>query len=262
MTKDEFHSFLEYVYNEYLRERIHRAARYFDDPRILYHRGYEMKGLRRALYVINYIQAHCDDDDDVYSTFRSGALSDAVDQVRRSVRWNNELAREVGLLDALDQYYEEIVAGLDIADFPEQEFQMLRDFGFHDPKVDLQGLVVLIKMRQKESVVRQKEGLHVSRKLEQTVEILGSAQEAFDKGKEEDEEEDKEKSGRPKKPRRWFKGLGKIGQGAAMSIGDICLAAGIFKFPVSPETQTWGAIVSATAGVGMILDGVGELRDE
>jgi hypothetical protein len=56
--------------------------------------------------------------------------------------------------------------------------------------------------------------------------------------------------------------LGKIGRGAGISIGDVCLAAGILKFPVSLETQTWGAIVSATTGVAMIMDGIGELRGE
>jgi hypothetical protein len=32
--------------------------------------------------------------------------------------------------------------------------------------------------------------------------------------------------------------------------------------PVSPETQTWGAIASVATGIGTVLSGVGNLRNE
>lgn len=263
MTNNEFHSFLEYVYNEHLRKRIHRIGRDFGHREVFHRWEYEWQGLKRALHVIDYIQTYCDDEDDIYRTFRIDRLGRAVDEIKNGVHWHNWLAREIGLLDALDQYYQELSSGLDIADFPEHEYQMLQEFGFHNPKVDLQGVIYLIKIRQKQRMAWQKEKLYVSRELEHTVEILASAQKDFHEDDEEEEDENTEgKSERPKKSRRWFKGLGKIGQGAAMSIGDICLAAGLLSFPVSPETQTWGSLVSATAGVTMVLDGVGELRGE
>jgi hypothetical protein len=258
MTRDEFHSFLEYVYNEYLRKSIHRVGRYFDHPKMSHHWEYEWRGLKRALHVIEYTQSCCDNEDDIYHTFKLERLRRAVDEIQDGVRWNNRLAREIGLLDALDQYYTELVSGLDAEDFPPEEFEMMREIGFHDPKRDLQGIICLLKMRQKEKVSWQKEKMCVSRELERTVEILAAAQDDF----KETDSDSSGKSDPPKKPRRWFKGLGKIGQGAAMSIADICLAAGVLKFPVSPETQTWGTLVSATAGTGLVLDGIGELRGE
>jgi hypothetical protein len=66
----------------------------------------------------------------------------------------------------------------------------------------------------------------------------------------------------PKKSRRWFKGLGQISQGAALSIANIGLAINVFKLPVSPETKTWGAIASVTTGIGTVLNGIGDLRNE
>jgi hypothetical protein len=126
-----------------------------------------------------------------------------------------------------------------------------------DPKSNLQGIIYLLKSRNK-GKFRSSNEKSVSHQLKYTVEKLSEAQSEF---KETDKEliEKKEKA---KKSRRWFKGLGQIGQGAALSIGDIALAARMLTFPVSPETQTWGALVSATTGVGMILNGVGELRGE
>jgi hypothetical protein len=66
----------------------------------------------------------------------------------------------------------------------------------------------------------------------------------------------------PKKSRRWFKGLGQIAQGAAFSIANVALAMGALQFQVSPETQTWGAIASVTTGIGTVLSGIGDLRNE
>jgi len=220
------------------------------------HSGYEWKGLTRALHIADYIETYCDDADDIYRTFQLERLRRAVDEIEDGVRWNNRLSREIGLFDALDQYYAELVTGLNIDDFPEQEYEMLAEFGVHNPKAHLQGIICLLKLRQQEKVSWQKEKICVSRELERTVEILSSAQEDF----REQDGGSNEESGPPKKPRRWFKGLGKIGQGAAMSIGDICLAASLLEVPVSPETKTWGALVSATAGTGIILDAMGELR--
>jgi hypothetical protein len=65
-----------------------------------------------------------------------------------------------------------------------------------------------------------------------------------------------------KKPRRWFKGLGHIVQGAAMSLADLGLAFGVLDFAVGVETRSWGALVSVTAGVGTIMNGAGDLRNE
>jgi hypothetical protein len=67
---------------------------------------------------------------------------------------------------------------------------------------------------------------------------------------------------RPKKSRRWFKGVGQIAQGSALSIADVALAIGVLHLPVSPETQSWGAIASVATGIGTILNGVGDLRNE
>lgn len=66
----------------------------------------------------------------------------------------------------------------------------------------------------------------------------------------------------PQKSRRWFKGVGQIAQGSALSIADVALAIGVLKLPVSAETQSWGALASVAAGFGTLLNGVGDLRHE
>jgi len=255
MANEEYKEFLKFVFNEYTRARIDRISRYWDDPRMWHQWHYEWKRLRRAIDIMNYINNHCDDTDEIYRTFRLKRLRRVIDEIEDGVRWNNRLAEKLGFLDAFDAYYDEIVEGLDISLFPESELDMLRQVGFRDPKSDLQGIIYLLKARKKKRLRLNKE-ISMSRQLKKTVEVLSESQKEF----KEDENLNEQK--KPKKSRRWFKGLGQIGQGAALSISNIALATGVLKFPVPPDTQTYGALVSATTGVGMILTGVGDLRGE
>ena len=72
----------------------------------------------------------------------------------------------------------------------------------------------------------------------------------------------KESDDQPRKSRRWFKGLGQIAQGSALSIANVGLAMGAITIPVATETASWGAIVSSITGVGMVLNGIGEFWGE
>ena len=257
MDNEEYKEFLKYVFDEYIQPRISRIQRYWDHPKMSHHWHYEWRGLKKSVDLVNYITNHCENNDEIYRTFTSDRLKRAVDEINDGVRWNNRLAEESGFLDAIDSHYNEIVDGLDVELFPESEIELLQEFGFKHPKSNLRGIIYLLKSRNKDKY-RSRNEMSVSSALKYTVDKLSDAQNDF-------KEPDKEiitKEEKPKKSRRWFKGLGQIGQGVALSIGDIALAAGMLKFPVSPETQTWGALVSATTGVGMILNGVGELRGE
>ena len=253
MANEEYKQFLKYIFNEYIRPRIQRIDRYFDHPKMWHHWHYEWRGLKRAIDLINYIIEHCEDTHDIYRTFTLDRLRKAVDEIEDGVRWNNRLAEETGFLDVLDSYYEEIVDGLDAELFPEAEYELMREIGFKDPRSDLRGIIYILQARKKKHLSYE---VSVSQNLKNTVETLSKAREQF---KRTDKNHNTEK---PKKSRKWFKGLGQIGQGAALSIGNIALALGALTFPVSTETQTWGALVSATTGVGMIMNGVGELRGE
>jgi len=256
MTNDEYKEFLKYIFDEYIQPRIHRIGHYWY-PEMNRHWHDEWRGLKRAVDLINYIDSHCDDQNDIYRTFTLERLRKAVDEVEYSVHWNNRLAEEAGFLDAFDSHYNEIIQGLNIELFPESELEILQEFGAKDPKSKLRGIIYLLKTRNKDKCNYNNE-TSISNQLNKIVKRLDEAESAF----KETDKDSSEKEDRPRKSRRWFKGLGQIGQGAALSIGDIALAAGMLKFPVSPETQTWGALVSATTGVGMILNGVGELRGE
>lgn len=258
MTNDEYKEFLKYIFNEYIRSRIYRMEHLFDHPHQFEYWNYQLLRLKRAVGLINYINDYSSGDSStIYGTFTLSGLRGTISIIREGVNHNNYRAEETGFLDALDSYYDEIVEGLAIELFPESEYDLLREFGSRDPRSDIQGIIYLLKARKRRGYCSNKE-VSISKRLKDVVEKLSEYEEHF---KEQDEKKTL-KEERPKKSRRWWKGLGQIGRGAALSIGDMALAIGVLHFPVSPETQTWGSLVSATTGVGMIRNGIGELRNE
>lgn len=254
MANEDYKNFLNFIFNECIQPRIFYFPKYHPFER--YDWYHDLDRLKRAVDLVNFINKHCQNSNDIYNTFKLERLRGAVDAIEDGVRCNNRLAEETGFLNAFDTYYDQIVEGLDVELFPESEYKILKELGFKDPQSDLRGIIYFLKAKKK--TYPSYNELPVSQNLKNTVKKLSEAQEQF----REPEEKEINKKMKPKKSRRWFKGLGQIGQGAAISIADIALAFGTLQFPVSPETQTWGSLVSATTGVGMILNGVGELRGE
>lgn len=258
MNPLEYRAFLDYVYDQYVRSRTLRLRGKYG-PLIYHERYFEldrvMAGLRRAVATTEYIRKHCGSDPDVYRIFTPEHIANIVSDVHRAVRFHNRIAEEAGFTEALDAHLEEIVADLDIEHLPEEDLEILRDLGSADPRTELMAMIYLVKKRLAR-LARYSDNLPPSRELSRAEEILSGEVEEFQSRTENSNLEP------PQKPRRWFKGLGQIAQGTALSIGNIALAAGALALPVSPETATWGAITSSATGVGMISNGIGELRGE
>lgn len=256
MNEQEYKDFLTYLSNEYIEGRKYIVLRRFRHPKGEYGFDWQWHRLRASMGVINFIKYHCDSDDAIYKTFRMERLKTTVDGVEDGVRMNKRIASDAGFLSAVEDHFAEILDGMVPEYFPPEELEILQELGSQNPKVELAGIIYLLKARKTYLVSSTKE-VSVSKQLDQVVERLSKEQKRF---KEETEEQNREISERP--GRRWFKALGQICQGAALSIANVGLAVGLLPFSVSPETKTWGALLSTTSGVGMILTGVGDLRNE
>lgn len=125
MTNDEYKEFLKYIFNEYIRPRIHRIECYYD-KRGFNHLHDSLRHLKRSVDLINYISNHCEDSGDIYRTFTLERLKISVEQIQIGVHENNRIAEKAGFLDALDAYYDEIVEGLAVELFPESEYDLLK----------------------------------------------------------------------------------------------------------------------------------------
>ena len=158
---------------------------------------------------------------------------------------------ETGISDVVEEFWDEIVDGMDISDIPEADFEALREAGSHDPKGEIHVSMVRIKKRKMSLRYDSKES-SVRYSLERTESIVERKKEVLKKCN----------SNNPPTKKKLFKGLGGICRGAILIGVDIGLLAGFWPVPLSPDTTTVGAVASITTGIGDIMIAVGELRGE
>ena len=247
-NSQDFDAFLEYLFETQIQPRLplvrNRHRHHFEDEFEL-----ALGQLRWTNRVLTFIEQS---GGDPYSTFKDEALANTIADASYGVRFHNRIAEESGLFDVLDDHYSEIAAGIEPRHLPPQEADTLRALGFSEVADHLPAILHMIRNRAS----RPREG-RISQTLGGLPERLEAAQQQH-----RDSQKESRPSDLPRKSRRWFKGLGQVVQGSAMSIADIALAAGTLHLPVSPETRSWGTIASTTAGVGMILGGVGDIKGE
>lgn len=159
----------------------------------------------------------------------------------------------------MDEYFNAIGMALSVDDLPPEEPDMLQARGFPELADHLTGVIYAARLEAEERARWGRGDSGPSADLGGVDEALGRAAQQYHALAQRDGEAG---AAEGRKSRRWFKGFGQIEQGAAMSLADVGLAAGCFHFPVSAETQTWGALTSITAGIGTIMNGAGDLRGE
>jgi hypothetical protein len=258
MNDQEYAEFMSYLFERHVRPRLPRLRR-----RMFHHMEdefhYHLDQAERSARVLRFIESYSDDDEDAYRTFTVERLSRAVSDTRSSLSFSNRITEEGGFLDAYESHETEILYGLQPDHLPEEDKEILREIGSINPEVELRGLVYAAKARVRR-VERQHREISIRQELKNCEAQLEQGEKTFQMALELKEPESNKNV--PKKSRRWFKGVGQIAQGSALSIADVALAIGVLHLPVSAETQTWGAIASVTTGIGTILNGVGDLRNE
>lgn len=220
---------------------------------------YHLDRAERSARIFRFIESYCEDSDDVYRTFTTEILARSTSDVRYSLSFNTRITEEGGFLDAYEEHENEILNGLKPEHLPGADKEIIREIGSVEPDVELRSLVYAAKERVQKARSQHRE-VSVRQELRDFEKRLEQTEQSFRKVAELKEPE--LMKDRPKKSRRWFKGVGQVAQGSALSIADVALAIGILKLPVSAETATWGALASVATGVGTVLNGIGDLRNE
>lgn len=258
MTEAEYREFLSFLFERYVGPRIarvrHRYRHHFEDEL-----SYHLDQAVRSAQVLRFVDSYCHDDEEAYRTFTLERLKSAVSETRHSFEFSNRLTDEAGFLEACESHTREIADGLGAVHLPDADKDVLREIGSPNPEVELRSLVYRAK-RWMERSDRQSRDAGLRQELRYAEERLKEADADFEKVVKAKKEPPSEEV--PKKTRQWFKGLGQIGQGAALSIANVALAIGTLKLPVSPETQTWGSMASVATGIGTVLSGIGDVRNE
>ncbi|BDM74916.1 hypothetical protein HEK616_84030 (plasmid) [Streptomyces nigrescens] len=256
MTNDEFDAFLRYLAEEHLERRLpmtrRRLRHHFEDEV-----GWTLDRMREAHQALNYIHDTMPRDEDIYETFTLDALEEIIGHANHGVRFQNRLAEDAGLMEVMDEYFIDLASGLRADHLPSVEADMLSTLGFPRVSAHLPALICALKIFSQKQRPYLNE-VPVSQQLRDLAELLEQARGEHQAAAHSDQEEPSLR----KRKRKWWTGLGKVVSGSAISIADIALGAGLIPFEVSPETRSWGALSSATLGIGQVMEGVGAIRGE
>jgi hypothetical protein len=256
----EYRELLEFLFERHIRPHM-PAIRERLDHHLHDEWSHQLARAIRAAKLTRFIEAYCASDDEVFRTITREQLQRTIRDAAYSEGFAHRLIERGGFEEVIEQYAAEIATGLSPDHLPAVDEAVMREIGSPNPRVELRLLVSHAKTML-ERRARYSEGKFVQMVRQ------GDLEERLEQAAKEFEQDPNSMSDdnpdhpHPKKSRRWFKGIGQIGQGAALTIANVGLAASVFHLPVSPETQTWGAITSVIAGLGSIANGIGDLRGE
>ncbi len=250
MDEQQYQAFVENLYYEYLQDRFvgldRRLALAAPEA------GSAVSGLTSALRRIRLLSRPSSPGP---STVVMGpALLDVITDMEPGVRFNNRLLVDTGVADTIEDYFTEIVDGMEAEHFPEIDVDLLREAGSTDARREIVALVYIVKAR-KQRIAAGPSGMHFAERLREVESILAQRR--------------AEATGptpappRIERPGQTWKGLGEICKGAILTLGDVGLAAGLFSVaPVVAPITAVGAVGSTATGIGTIFEGISTLKGE
>jgi hypothetical protein len=253
---NDYEEFVKYIYHEHIEKRLDKHIRHWHHLEDI---SYNVNRLSRSMQAIRFIRDYASDDDDISRVFTQDMLKRIFDDARNGSHTNRRLLVDTEIADIIQDYFGEIVDGMTVDHFPNEDFEILRQSGSQDPRREITAIVHLVKSRKEQLLWRNNDNVRFSHRLVQVTERIETISKSLPKEPSEPGEKQDKK---PVVKRAVFKGLGSIVQGTLMTITNITLAAGLWSVPLPAETTSVGAVVSATSGIGMIFTGIGELRGE
>jgi hypothetical protein len=228
--------------------------------------SYALDRLRAADEVLDFLRRSARDP---YTTLRDvdGVLGDAesgLSGVRR-------VLDETRFSELLDDHLDTLMRALSAEALPGWEAEVLDALGFPDLARTIEARTDLLGAEWRDGTAR---GAQVAREYqrapasqamkaaEQSIEKHRAERRAFAEDAKDAPASSSGQDGPPEKHRRWWKGLGQIVQGAAIAGADIGVAIGVLHVPIPDGGETYGVVMSVVAGVGTVMNGVGDLSGE
>src|SRR5712692_9511227 len=103
MNDQEYAEFMSYLFKGYVRPRLpclrRRMFHHMEDE---FH--YHLDEAERSARLLRFIESNCDDDGDIYGTFKLERLARAVSETRYGLHFSNTITEEGGFLDAYEAH--------------------------------------------------------------------------------------------------------------------------------------------------------------
>lgn len=189
------------------------------------------------------------------------ALADELDALSESPAF--DVMERAGLTDLLDENFGVIVTQLSPNDIPPEDHDFLRTCGMTTPKDEVTITITRLRMGAWPSTdggrrrAPAAELMQVSRHA-----VRASASELRQGGEVvmPSQSSQNHLSSLPKKPKKYFNGIGKILSGVVAGTGNVLIGAG--AIPATAGTAAAAVFASGALSLGLVMQGIGDLRGE
>lgn len=254
MDRKEWKEFVEDLYRAEIEPKLRIDIRKHH-PMEWSENQYRLDRLVRASRVIRLVCEEAARNDDLSTVFQAERLASHIDDLRSAhEHFNKRILLDSGIVDVIERNLEYLAAGIKFKDIPVQDIRALREGGSANAEEEVRITIRQLKTRS-EKGRRNSNEMTLEYSIKRTSEYLQSV------GSELKEQQVQDVSER-KQRKRWWKGLGSLCRGTALTGVDITLLAGAWTLNLSPDTTIVGGVASIVTGLGDIAIGVGEFRDE
>lgn len=252
---------VEFLAEEYLRLaraqwRMRRRHLEWDEV------SYALDHLRQADEVLDFLSRS---GRDPYATLRD--VDEVLGHTESGLKSLGQVLDETRFSELLDDHLDTLMRALTAEALPGCEADLLDTLGFPNLARTIQARADVLGAEWRSGTAR---GASVAREYQRAPvsQAMKFAQESVERHRAERKEHPQSEgktenpAKAPEKKRRWWKGLGQIVQGAAIAGADIGLAVGVLHLPIPAGGETYGVVMSVTAGAGTVMNGVGDLWGE
>lgn len=254
MNKIEWREMVKEIYFQHLAPKMRPMRKMFHPFEWFEGYPYHTHEVIRATRMIRFIEEQCAEDQDVLTVFNSDHVKNMLQELQNGADFNRRHLTDSGLIDTIDEFYTDIIAGMEVSDIPDADFNALREAGSPNPQAEIR-LCIMRLQKRGESTKFINDSPSFRNVLERAAKNLERKKHDYDQKIEGG-------NNREGPPRRWFKGIGTIGRGTILSLVDLSLIAGWWPILLSQDTTIVGGVVSLITGVGDISTGIGEMRGE
>jgi hypothetical protein len=166
-----------------------------------------------------------------------------------------EILDSTGVAEALDEHGPLIFARLRPDDVPPEDADFLRKCGIKEPEAEV--TIALARLRAGYWMI----GSQPTRRTGVSELMASSKGKLWEAAHQLESSDGEAESGGPQaKPKKYFTGIGKILSGVVAGTGNVLVGAG--AIPASGGAVIAGVIASSSFAVGMVMQGIGDLRGE
>ena len=238
MNDKEYREFLEAVGKRYLQ--LHRVGRWFGREGIS-HLHYDIERLVLTARLNHAVEERSNE------TVWYGPLSNELKNTY--IQNVTSVMDESGITAALDEHGELIFSSLSRELIPDEDIALLLRAGVLEPEAEVTIIIQELRRSARNRGIQASSVLRAApQKLEEAAKKLSPAESNSTDEKVE------------VKPRKFFTGIGRILSGAIAAGGN--LLVGIGTIPASGGATAGAVIASSALAVGLISQGIGDLRGE